>query len=124
MLGRIAKRSGEMTSNSRGPGPSNFVRRSATVTISAPLATAQARFCSNERYLPLPMIRLPVLIVLAPCPSASTEVPPLFALLESLTRTAAAVMLLVAPVVADASFIVPDTFPPKPTRNSPVVVDV
>src|SRR5215510_8529547 len=54
----MAKRSGEMWSRSPWPrGASSFVRRSATVTISAPAASAQARFCSKEAYLPVPMIR-------------------------------------------------------------------
>ena len=57
VLGRIVKRSGEMKSSSPWPlGASSFVRRRAIVTISAPLASAQARFCSNEAYLPLPMM--------------------------------------------------------------------
>src|SRR5262245_49794680 len=54
----MAKRSGEMWSRSPWPrGASSFVRRSATVTISAPAASAQARFCSKEAYLPVPMMR-------------------------------------------------------------------
>jgi hypothetical protein len=44
---------------SRSPcplGASNSVRRSATVTISAPLASAHSRFCSKDSYFPEPMI--------------------------------------------------------------------
>ena len=40
-----------------GPlGASSFVRRNATVTISAPLASAHSRFCAKEAYFPLPMM--------------------------------------------------------------------
>ena len=37
-------------------GVTDLMGRNATVIISAPLASAQARFCSKLAYLPLPMM--------------------------------------------------------------------
>jgi len=57
VLGRMWKRSGGIQS-SREPRSreATSTRRTATVTISAPLASSALRFSSNERYLPVPMI--------------------------------------------------------------------